>query len=144
MNIIVDEILSRAKSLTIALIYMECQLKICQSQNLLLSLKKSHIFPKQFEFIGIDICPEGNRPTMLKHQLLEHWPMPIIIHDVAKFVGFMQFNSCFIPNFEIRITPLRTILCEEYTMQLGSLWTQEAQHAFTDIFHAILKDPCLQ
>jgi hypothetical protein len=29
-------------------------------------------------------------------------------------------------------------------MQLGSLWTQEAQHAFTDMCHAILKDPCLQ
>ncbi len=107
-------------------------------------LKKSHIFPKQFEFVGIDVCPEGHHPTMSKHQLLEHWSMPIIICDIAKFVGFMQFYSCFIPNFEIQITPLRTILCEEYTMQLGSLWTQEVQHTFTDMRHAILKDPCLQ
>jgi hypothetical protein len=45
-NIIVEDILSWAKSLTIALVYIECQLKICQSQNLLLSLKKSQIFPK--------------------------------------------------------------------------------------------------
>jgi hypothetical protein len=36
MNIIVDNILSWAELLTIALVYMECQLKICQSQNLLL------------------------------------------------------------------------------------------------------------
>ena len=42
-NIIVDDILSWTKSLTIALVYMECHLKIFQSQ---LSLKKSHIFPK--------------------------------------------------------------------------------------------------
>jgi hypothetical protein len=100
--------------------------------------------PKMIRFVGIDICPEGNCPTMLKHQLLEHWPTPIIVRDVAKFVGFMQFCSHFIPNFEIRITPLRTILREEYTMQLGSLWTQEAQHAFNDMRHASLKDPCLQ
>jgi hypothetical protein len=33
-NIIVKDILSWAKSLTIALVYMECQLKICQLQNL--------------------------------------------------------------------------------------------------------------
>ncbi len=81
---------------------------------------------------------------MSKHQLLEHWPMPIIICDVTKFVAFIQFYSRFIPNFEIQITPLRIILCEEYTMQLKSLWTQEAQHTFTDICHAVLKDPCLQ
>jgi hypothetical protein len=36
------------------------------------------------------------------------------------------------------------ILCQEYTMQLESLWTQEAQHVFTDMRHVILKDPCLQ
>ncbi len=63
--------------------------------------KKSHIFPKQFEFVGSNVCPEGNHPAMTKHQLLEHWPMPIIVCDIAKFVGFMQFHSCFVPNFEI-------------------------------------------
>ena len=66
-NIIVEDILSWAKSLLIALIYMECQLKVCQSQNLSLSLRKSHIFPKRFEFVGIDVGPNGNRPAMSKH-----------------------------------------------------------------------------
>ena len=100
-NIIVDDILSWAKSLMIALIYMECQLRVCQSQNLSLSLRKSHIFPKRFEFVGIDVGPDGNRPAMSKHQLLKHWPTPVIVRDVAKFVGFMQFYTRFIPNFEI-------------------------------------------
>jgi hypothetical protein len=122
---------------------MECHLKICQSQILSPSLKKSHFFPKQIKFVGIDVCPEGSCPAMSKHQLLKHWPMPIIVCDVTTFVGIMQFYSCFIPNFKIQITPLRTI-CKEYTMQLESLWTQEAQQTFTDICHAVLKDPCLQ
>ncbi len=29
-------------------------------------------------------------------------------------------------------------------MQLGNLWTQEVQHSFTDMRHAILKDLCLR
>jgi hypothetical protein len=91
-NIIVVDIVSWAKTQSYALMYMECQLKICQSQNLSLSLKKSHIFPKWFEFVGIDVCPEGNRPAMSKHQLLRHWPTLIIVHDVTKFVGFMQLH----------------------------------------------------
>jgi hypothetical protein len=143
-NIIVDDILSWAKSLLIALIYMECQLRVCQSQILSLSLRKSHIFPKRFEFVGIDVGPDGNRPAMSKHQLLKHWPTPVIIRDVAKFVIFVQFYSRFIPNFEIRIKALCEILREEYTMPLGDSWTEEVMHAFTDMQNAILSDPCLR
>ncbi len=92
-NIIVDDIFSYAKTLTSALTYMECQLKVAQLQNLLLSLKKSSIFPKRVDFVGIDICPDGNRLAMSKHQLLIHWPTPVIVCDVAKFVSFLQFYS---------------------------------------------------
>jgi hypothetical protein len=62
----------------------------------LLSLLKN-MFPKLFEFVGIDICSDGNRSAMSKHQLLEHWPQPEIVNDVAKIVGFAQFYSKFIP-----------------------------------------------
>jgi len=135
--------LSWAKTLVAALLYMECQLRVCQSQNLSLSLKKSHIFPKRFEFVGIDVDATGNWPAMSKHQLLQHWPLPIIVRDVAKFVGFMQFYSRFIPNFEVRIAPLRELLLHEYTEALGAKWTPVAASAFNDMRHAILKDPCL-
>ncbi len=105
-NIIVNDILSWAKSITTALIYMECQLCVAQSQNLLLSLKKSSIFMKQLKFVGINVCIDGNCPAMSKHQLIKHWPKPKIVSDVAKFVGFMQFYLQFIPNFETCIAPL--------------------------------------
>jgi hypothetical protein len=143
-TIIVDDIVSWAKSCNLALLYMESQLKVSQSQNLSLSLRKSHIFPKQFKFVGINVCPDGNRPAMSKHQLLEHWPLPLIVRDVAKFVGFMQFYSCFIPNFEIRITPLRDILRKDYLSTIGDLWTPDAESAFNDMRQAILGDPCLR
>jgi hypothetical protein len=86
--------------------YMECKLRICLAYRLSLSLLKSHIVPKRFEFVGIDVCLDGNRPTMSKHQLLEHWPQPDIVGDVTKIVGFVQFYSKFIPQFELRIAPL--------------------------------------
>ena len=70
-KMIVDDILSWAKFLPIALKYMECQLRVCQSQNLSLLLEKTHIFPKRFEFVGINVCLDGNRPAMSNHQLLK-------------------------------------------------------------------------
>ncbi len=143
-NIIVDDIFSYAKMLTIALIYMECQLKVAQSQNLSLSLKKSFIFPKRVKFVGIDVCQDGNRPAMSKHQLIVHWPTPVIVRDVAKFVGFLRFYSRFIPNFEVRILPLRKIMKDDYTSTIGSAWTPAANAAFKEMRQAILSDPCLQ
>jgi hypothetical protein len=87
-KIIVDNIFSWAKTINDTLLYIECQLCLCQSYQLLLSLRNSHIFPKRFKFVGIDVCLDGNRPAMSKHQLLEHWPKPEIVRDVAKHVGF--------------------------------------------------------
>jgi hypothetical protein len=97
----VNNIFSWAKSLEEALMYMECQLSIRLAYCLPLSLLKSHIFPKRFEFVGIDVCLDGNRPSMSKHQLLEPWPQPDFIRDVARIVGLAQFYSKFIPQFEL-------------------------------------------
>ena len=102
-KIIVDDILNWAKSFRIALQYIICQLRVCKAYRLTLSLKKSHFFPQRLEFVGIDVSPDGNRPAMSKHELLQHWPTPILVRYVASFVGFLQFNSKFIPNFEIRV-----------------------------------------
>ena len=102
-RIIIDDIVSWAKLLELALRYMECQLKVCQAYRLSLILRKSHIFPSRFEFVGIDVCADGNRPAQSKHTLLETWPAPETVRDVAKFIGFAQFYSRFIHNFEFTL-----------------------------------------
>jgi hypothetical protein len=86
-----------------ALLYMEYQMRVCQSYQLSLSLRKSHILPKCFEFVGIDVCSDGNCPTLSKHQLLEHWPQPETVHDVAKLIGLLNSteNPSLILNFEL-------------------------------------------
>jgi hypothetical protein len=112
-RIIIDDIVSWAKLLKLALRYMECQLKVCQAYRLSLNLKKSYNFPLRFEFVGIDVCADGNRPAESKHTLLKTWPAPETVCDIAKFIGFAPFYSRFIHNFELRIAPLRV---------KGSVW----------------------
>ena len=123
---------------------MECQLRVCMVYHLSLSLKKSHIFPKYFEFVGNDVCPKGNRPAQLKHQLFGTWPQPKIVHDVAKFIGFAQFYSKYIHHFELRVTPLRalTIKCK-YNDSVVNIWTDACQRSYDDIQEAIISNPCL-
>jgi hypothetical protein len=95
-RIIVDDIVSHGPTVNASLLYMECQLKVCQSYCLSLSLRKSFIFPKQFEFVGNDVSPDGNWPAQTKHQLLKSWPKPETVWDIAKFIGFTQFYSIYI------------------------------------------------
>ncbi len=143
-NVIMDDIFNWASSFNMALQYMEYQLRICKAYHLTLSLKKSQFFLKQFKFVGIDVLPDGNRPAMSKHQLLEHWPKPEYIHDVASFVGFLQFYSAFIPFFEVRATLLREIMKHEYTSQVGDLWNSITAAAFEELQKCLLNDPCLR
>ena len=70
-KIIVDDIVSWAKLVNSTLTYMECQLKVCQAYRLSLNLHKRHIFPKRFEFWGIDVCANENHPAQSKHTLLQ-------------------------------------------------------------------------
>ncbi len=133
-KIIVDEIFSWGKLLCQALLYMECQLQVCQSYRLSLSLKKSRIFSKRFEFVGIDVCLNGNRPAMSKHQLLQHWPQPEFVRDIAKVIRFAQFYGKFILRFELRIAPLRNLItAHEYTKPAAPHWMTSCQNSFKDI-----------
>jgi hypothetical protein len=66
------------------------------------------------------------------------------MHDIAKFVGFMQFYSHFIPHFEVQITLLHGILRKDYSSTLSLLWSKEAKAVFDKMRQAILDNPCLQ
>ena len=125
---------------------MECQLHVAQTQRLSLSLKKSKLFPQRFEFVGVNVCTDGNRPAQSKHQLLQHWATPVIVRDVAKFVGFLQFYSCFIPHFEVQISAFCELMKEDYAspLALGSAWMPTHLAIFDEMRNAILDDPCLK
>jgi hypothetical protein len=102
IRIIVDNIFSWAKLLKPALLYMGCQLYVCQAYQL--SLRASArvtSFPNILSVFQIDVCSDGNCPVMSKHQLLEHWPQWEFVRDVAKIVRFAQFYGKFNPQFEL-------------------------------------------
>jgi hypothetical protein len=142
--IIVDDIISWAGSFAHLLTYMRCQLTVCRAYNLSLKLGKSHFFPRCFEFVRIDVYTNGNHPAKSKHQLLETWPAPELVRDVAKFLGFVQFYSRFIPNFEICVAALCVVTKQDYTKPVRLHWTPEAQGTWDDLKLAILSDPCIQ
>ena len=73
-RLIVDDIFSWAKTFAEFTKYLECQLQVCLSQNLSLSLKKCLFCPVRMEFVGHDLCEDGNRLAQSKHSLLKTLP----------------------------------------------------------------------
>jgi len=142
-KIIVDDILSWAKTFNDFIQYLTCQLDVCLSQNLSLSLKKSFFCPDRMEFVSHDICANGNCPAMSKHALLAHWPPFIIARDIASFVGFLNFYSCYIPCFEQRIVPLQNLSKHDMESDISDLLTPEHENAKRDMIDAITSDPCI-
>ena len=90
------------------------------------------------------MCDNGNCPAQSKYRLLKTWPAPKFVRDVAKFIGFTQFHSRFIPNFELRAAPLRTVTKQDYIDPIAQHWTYAAEQAWEDQKDAILLDPCIQ
>ncbi len=111
-RIIVDDIVNWANTPERGIAYLQCIV------HLSLTLDKSHFFSRCFEFVGIDVCDDDNRPAKSKHQLIETWPALEFVRDVAKFIGFCQFYSQFIPNFEIHVTQFSSKLSRNKQMPL--------------------------
>jgi hypothetical protein len=80
---------------------------------------------------------------MSKHNLLNHWPTPTIVRDIASFVGFIQFYSKFIPCFELCTEPLQNIMLREYTEPIGDMWMSVVHATFNSLRNSILDDSCL-
>ena len=116
---------------------------MCRYQNLSLSLKKTSIFPDRFEFVRINVSKDGNRPTMSKHQLVEHWPDPTIVCEILSLIGFAIFYSSFIPLFETRVSRLHEITKLESTETVEPHFDESARKEWEDIKEALLSDPCL-
>ena len=69
---------------------------------------------------------------------------PEFVRDFAKFIGFAQFYSRFIPNFKMRAAPIPTVTKQEYTDPIARHWTPDTEGAWEYLKDAILSDPCIQ
>ena len=112
------------------------------SQNLSLSLKKYLFCPERMEFVGHDVCTDGNRPAQSKHSLLKTWQPFKVARDIHSFLGFLNFYNNYIPYFEQRVEPLRDLAKLDLDTEVSSLMADEHHKAREDMIMAILSDPC--
>ncbi len=117
--IIMDDIVSWSGSFKRSLAYMQCQLIVWRAYNLSLKLGKSQFFPCSFEFVGIDVCSDGNRPAKSKHQLLKTWPAPELVCNVAKNLALCNFIHNLFLTLKYVLPPCAVLPNRKILMLLG-------------------------
>ena len=101
------------------------------------------VCPKRIEFVGHDVCADGNRPAQSKHSLLQTWPKFIVSRDVSSFLGVMNFYSSYIPYFEQCAAPLRELANLDAETNITASLTDVRKNARVDLIQAILSDPVI-
>ena len=124
-KIIIDDISSWAPFFDLAIRYIQCQQQVCLAQNLLLSLNKSYFLPARIEFVGHDVCDDGNMPAQSKKNLLETWLNFKTVCDVSSFVGFVLFYVPYIPQAEVYMSKLRELMDLPYENRVDTIITQK-------------------
>ena len=104
-------------------------------------LEENSYLPERMEFMGINVSQDGNRPAMSKHQLLETWPTPTVVRDIAAILGFANFYSPFISHFEEHIGKLRVITKLDYLEPVAPHFDADASVEWEDVKKALLDNP---
>ena len=114
-------IFSWAPTFAKAIGYLICQLEVCLSQNLSMSLKKSVFFPKHMAFVDINVYNGGNCPALSKHQLFKLLLTCTTVQDILSFCGFINFYAQWIPYITQCIAPLRTLTTGKSDIPINNL-----------------------
>ena len=142
---IVDDILIFSNDPTTLLLYFECVCHIFTKWRLSFNPKKCDYFLDRVEWIGFDLRPQGNSPASSKFDSIRDWPLPTQGTSLHSFVGLLNFYSRFIPNFELRVGPLRLLVRRFHRKTIpASEWTPPLRAAFDDLKTALLSDPLLR
>jgi hypothetical protein len=145
-TIIIDDIFLYAISEDNAFIILRCIALIARKYHLTMKLKKCQWFPKEVEFVGVDISVKGNSPARSKFQYLQVWKTPKSPREIMSFIGFGMFYCRWIPYFELLVSPLRQVIKQfkiDHIFKEGQ-FNSEALKSYNTIKAKILAKPILQ
>ena len=126
---------------------LHCIAKVSRKYHLTWKLKKCRWFPKEVEFVGVDLSIEGNRPAKSKTSLLQRWKYPTTARQIMSFIGFAIFYLRWLPYFEFKVAPLRQIIREASNLDekfKPGMFQQLHKNIFDAIRSSILDRPILQ
>jgi hypothetical protein len=142
-NIIDDTLLWSTNPTTGPLLF-RCVCAIFLKYRVSFHPKKCDFLKDRVEWIGHDLRPDGNSPAQSKFDLLTDWTQPQHALSLNSFIGLVTYYNCFVPWFEPKIKPLRTLEKAHHRLPIPDrAWTPDLSALFVEFKTAITSDPCL-
>lgn len=108
-----DDIVLLSHNIPEGLELLESVLKLFQSANLKLNLKKCKFFETTIEYLGYEINEFGIKPGERKISAVKHFPTPTNVHEVRQFLGLCAYFRKFVQNHAIIVQPICQLLKKE-------------------------------
>ncbi|QRW26397.1 Retrotransposable element Tf2 protein [Rhizoctonia solani] len=99
--------------------------------------REEHFFVTEVTYIGLVFLHGDAIRRNHKVQAIVDWPEPQNVKQVQSFLGFANFDHCFVPNFSCLAHPLNNLTQKEQPW----IWQEEQKAAF-DAIKAELQGAC--
>ena len=142
--VIVDDLLLWSTSKSLLYLLFECYCRGYLKYRTTLKLKKCDFLKKRFEFVGHDILQNGNTTASSKYDRINDWKLPASADSLHSFVSLCNFYNKFIPYFELKVAPLRSLYIKYNHKNIPDKeWTPELQKLFSSLKQDLTSEPLL-
>ena len=129
VGVYMDDILVRAATWALHLMYLRQVFTRIREGNIRLNLAKCHFGHSQLPFLGFIVSHEGIKPDPTKVQAMTDFPAPRNISTLRSFLGTTGFYRSFIQDYSKKAAPLNQLLKKDQPYA----WSKAQQDAFDTI-----------
>lgn len=135
----VDDLLIFSKSPSEHLAHLKKLFGRFRKAGITIKLNKCRFAQKEVSFIGHLISPEGIKVDEKRVEAIKAFPPPRNLKALRAFLGFLNYDRRFCPNFSSLVLPLLRLLKKDTKWR----WTSAEQEAFLKVKEVFLKAPML-
>ena len=133
-KVIIDDCLLFSTSLGLALLILECYMRVYLKYRESFKQSKCDFLSERFEFVGRDITPIGNTTASSNYDLITDWKHSETAAGLHPFISLINLYKKFSPLFELKAKPLRNLYMKYLHKDIPiSAWTEDLQTLFASL-----------
>jgi hypothetical protein len=138
----IDDTLNHSRTFDQHLVTQQRMYDALRSKRLIMKVSKSHFLYDSMRVLGNIYSEHGRVPDPKLVKALTDIATPTDVTGIRSFLGLLNFNQDYIPNYKSIIAPLEACLCKD--VDIADVWKDEIHGvAFREAKRALTSAPCL-
>ena len=125
----IDDVMMHNSNIDNQIDTLERCLKKLSLANLSVKPSKTTLFAKSIEFLGYKISKDRIQPQQSKMDAIREFPTPRKQKDVRSFLGALNYQSSFIPDYAYLARPLQKLTGKNAKF----VWSDECDASFNKL-----------